>query len=643
MDTDYDTSRLERLKRGLYDKDGRGLTDDKRAELSPSQVNVGNDWEDTEIITEHVARKKSKWEKNILRGMVMLAIFSALGSGAYLLYQYFDPLGKPSDKNIVITFDTPVGVSPGVPADIAVHIVNHNRVALEYANIALLYPLGTRVGDNPDKDLNDEKKVLGVVQPGEEVVYRTKAVFLGEENEEKEVRALLNYRFEGINSVFTKENTRAMRMLASPLNMSVNMTKEVNAGQELNIAVNVVSNTTIALRDVFVRIDYPQGFTYEGAEPKPTFGNNIWRVGRLEPSGKFAIKLNGVMGGEDTQQKVFHTTVGVGSDKTERDIAAVYGKVSSELTVSRPFIGISLAINGKPAGDAIAQIGQTIGGVVNWRNNLSTQITNAEIEVKLKGIALDRPSVLPDDGGFYRSWDDTIIWEHTGNPTLKTIEAGETGSVSFSFRPLPAVTGTQLLTNVMLTAEVTVRGKRLSDENVPEEINVVMAQNVRISSEAQFAARSVYYVGPFVNSGPIPPRIEQETTYTVIWNIVNTSNTITGTRVTAVLPVYVKWYGSVSPSQEKLSFNESTSEVTWDAGDVMTGTGISRPPREVAFQVVLQPSLTQAGLTVSLVNNMMMRAVDSFTNKEITRSIGLVSTALPTDPKAKPEQYIVVK
>ena len=208
--------------------------------------------------------------------------------------------------------------------------------------------------------------------------------------------------------------------------------------------------------------------------------------------------------------------------------------------------------------------------------------------------------------------------------------------------PLPSVSGDQLLTNPTITAEVTVRGQRISESGVPEEIKTVMTQNVRISSQAQFAARAVYFVGPFINSGPIPPQVEKETSYTIIWSIMNTSNAITGAEVRGILPPYVKWAGSVSPSKENITYNRSTNEIIWSPGDIPAGTGVGKPPREVAFQVVLTPSLSQVKLTANLLTNIRFRAVDSFTNAEFTDLKSDISTRLSNDPKAPEASGLVV-
>jgi len=187
-----------------------------------------------------------------------------------------------------------------------------------------------------------------------------------------------------------------------------------------------------------------------------------------------------------------------------------------------------------------------------------------------------------------------------------------------------------------------VRGKRISETGVPEEIKSVMVKSVRVSSNVQFASRAVYFVGPFANSGPIPPKVEQETTYTIIWSIVNTSNNISNTQVRTVLPVYMKWYGSISPSGEDLSYNPNTNEVIWSPGDIPAGTGIGKPPREVAFQVVLTPSLSQVKTVPSLITNTTFTATDSFTGASINQEKPDITTNLSTDPKALRDSEIVV-
>ena len=640
MDTEYESSRIERAKRGLYREDD---TDQKsrQAELTPTDIEVSNNWEDTTIVTERHA--KSGMGGKILKVFVILAVLATLSSGGYLLYQVLGLGSQASAKNILITFDVPVGATPGVPADIIVHVSNQNHVGLEYGNLTIVYPSGTRRGSDPDKDLRDEKKMLGAIAAGQTAEYHTQAIFLGEENTDKELHASLEFRFENINSVFTKDETRPVHLLSAPINLAVDALKEVNAGQEIELSENAMSNTVMQLRDVLVKVEYPLGFSFVESDPKPTFGNNIWRVGTMDPAGKFKIKIRGILAGEDTQEKVFRTSVGVGSDQTERNINVLYSNVISSMTLQRPFIGINLLLNGKSADQAIAHFGERVVGEVKWVNNLSTKIVNAQIEVRLSGVALNRETVFSRSGGFYRSSDDTIYWDERADSALTELEAGDSGKVDFSFLPMPAISGTQLLTNPSVCAEVTVRGKRISESGVPEEVKTVITECAKVTSQAQFAARVVYHAGPFTNTGPLPPKVEQETSYTVIWDIVNISNTISNTQVHAIIPPYVSWAGAVYPNKENIIYNPTTHQITWTPGDILAGTGVGgKPPREVAFQIILMPSLTQVGASLMLMDNIHFDGTDSFTGESLTQDKDDLTTVLSTDPSATKDDYRVV-
>lgn len=640
--SEFDESRIERAKRGIYGQAADEATRDERATLSPQEIDVASDWGDTQMTRKKSRRHGGRATAAILKTLVVLAVLTSFVSGGYLLYTLWNPFSLSPD-NIEIAVDVPVAVTPGVPADIVVRVMNNNRAPLEYANLTIVYPPGTRLADDPDKDVRDEKKILNVVPSNGLVKHETRAVFLGEENKQQDVRAVLEFRFKGVNSVFTKEETRPIRMLAAPINLTVDTLKEINVGQELELAVTAASNTTIPLRDILLKVEYPLGFTFRDAEPKPTLGNNIWRVGAMEPSKKFSVKIRGVLEGVDTQERVFTTTIGAGGDRSEREVETPYSRVLSSVRLMRPFIGIRLAMNGKPAAEVSVPYNQRVDGTVHWQNNLPTRVVNAEIEVKLRGVGFDRRAVIAGSGGFYRSLDDTIFWDERGNEALAVLEAGESGSVSFEFIPLPPVSGNQLTVNPEIIAEVSVRGKRYDENGVPEAINTFLSQNVRVISSVQFASRAVYYTGPFANYGPIPPKVEQETSYTIIWSIVNTSNAVRAAEVRATLPAYVAWARMVSPSREDVTYNPSTHEVVWKAGDIPAGTGIgSSPPREVAFQVVMTPSLSQIGSTVPLVTKTAFRGVDTFTGAEITQQRADATTHLSTDPKAKDDHSRVV-
>jgi hypothetical protein len=346
------------------------------------------------------------------------------------------------------------------------------------------------------------------------------------------------------------------------------------------------------------------------------------------------IRVRGLIVGEDGQGKAFRTTVGVGLDQQSHDISTEYGNVLSTVVLRESFIGIKLMLDGKPAGDSIANFGKRIKGKVLWKNNLKTRIVNAEIDVKLKGTALNRRSIETENGGFYRSSDDTIFWDERGEQQLAVLDAGEEGDIAFSFLPQPPVNTTgQTTKNPEMTLEITVRGTRVSETGVPEEVKTVSIRKVRVTSDVQFASKAVYSVGPIVNRGPIPPKVGQETTYTIVWSIVNTSNDIANATVRAVIPPYAKFTGTVLPAKENIVYNDATKEIIWSPGNIAAGVGVGSAPREVYFQMVLYPSLSQISTSPKIMYDQHFSAQDAYTGQVLEQTREFLDVGLLYDPK----------
>jgi len=245
---------------------------------------------------------------------------------------------------------------------------------------------------------------------------------------------------------------------------------------------------------------------------------------------------------------------------------------------------------------------------------------------------LDKFSVLVGDGGFYRSVDNTIIWDKSRNSSLGIIEPGEKGSVSFTFQSLPLVENSRLHQSPNITIEASAGGKRISDVNVPEDITTSVAKKIKIESDLVLAPRAVYHTGPFKNSGPLPPQAEKETTYTIIWTATNSSNKISGAVAKTILPTYVKWLGVVSPENENVSFNEAGGEVVWNIGDIEKGTGFITGAREIVFQISLLPSVSHIGRVPFLTGDTTLTGNDTYTGTTIKDIKKSLSTQLSTDP-----------
>jgi len=172
-----------------------------------------------------------------------------------------------------------------------------------------------------------------------------------------------------------------------------------------------------------------------------------------------------------------------------------------------------------------------------------------EIEAKLSG-PINESSILVGKG-FYRSIDETVIWSQDRNPVFESVRPGESGRVSFRVASTDFIGS--VVSNPEVVVDVSVRGRRLSETNVSEEVVSSATSKIRLNSELSLLPRIVHFSGPISNSGSIPPKADEETTYTVIWTLSNTINNVSNAVVSTTLPSYVRWAGNISPSNEQVS------------------------------------------------------------------------------------------
>ncbi|MEK7568827.1 MAG: hypothetical protein AAB497_01805 [Patescibacteria group bacterium] len=543
-----------------------------------------------------------------------------------------------SGENIAIDISAPVTIEGGDPFETKFVITNGNKVSVEEATLFVEYPLGFySVADKAE--LPRIAKDLGVIVPGQSIAESVNTILYGEENTSKEVMATLEYRMAGSNATIKKTATYMVKIASSLVNVKLEMLKEASAGQEVELVITVDSNNKNPIDNLIVEASYPLGFNFQSAEPLPAYGTNSWKISKLAPQEKRTIRIRGIIDGQENEEKVVKISIGAQSPKDERIIGLTYNTATESTIITKPFIGLDIAVDNDHAADHAAVLGRSVRVDVLWKSNSPTQMADLVIEAKLKGDALNRYSIYAQDGGFYRSIDDTIVWDKTRSLEFASLEPGARGTVGFSFSPVAlGIDAGRLIKNPKITVEVRARARRLSEMKTFEDIASFAMRNVKFETDLRLSARGLYFTGAFENTGPLPPQAEKETTYTVEWTVRSSSNSVSNTSVKTTLPIYVKWLGAVSPEGEGISYNENTSEVVWNAGRIPIGG-----TREGAFQISFLPSLSQIGQIPRLTGDIFLVGTDDFTKTEVRDRKSPITTYLLSDPQFVQGQANVVK
>ncbi len=636
-------SKIAELERELYSKDFQPHRVDDGI-LHKEGMKAPSAWGDKQSeaarLAEDIADEKMskiKFQHMMKRfALISVCFFAFVAVAVGFLWWRGDNI--ISGDNIVIDISSPVAVDGGKVFETVFTVSNNNKVPIEEATLFIEYPAGF-YSDDTKEELPRMIKSMGTIGAGQVVTESVKISAYGEENMQKEIVVSLEYRLAGSSATLKKPATHSIKILSSPIKVSLAMMKEASSGQEVEMIVGIESNNQTPTDNLLFEAKYPSGFIFKRAEPAPSYGNNLWSIDVIAAQEKRTIKIVGVMSGQEGEEKITKLSIGTRDKRDDSLMGVVYNTVDETTIIKRPFLGIELTIDGDNSPEHAVPYGKGVRVDITWKNNNPTKITDAIIEMRLKGMALNRYSITPSTGGFYRSFDDTVVWEKMGYPGFAVVEPGASGRMGLNFSPkIFGVNTGSIIKNQEILIEVGARARRTSEQNVSEDVTTFMTRKVRVETDIHLTARGLYFSGPFVNTGSLPPLVDKETTYSIVWTVRNTSNDVSNIFVKTTIPIYVEWLGKISPDGEDISYNKSESSVVWNAGRLPSGG-----TREAAFQISFLPSLSQIGQTPFLTGDNLLTVFDNFTKTEIVERKSPVKIMLSSDPQFSDKQGTVVQ
>lgn len=612
-----DTSTLEQMRRKLYAPEAPA------AFPAPAYVPTQQTAEKTAWVPPVVTPKKKRISYAALfLGVAGIFFLIALGAATYFLV--FGSRTVSTD-HIGIEIDGPSTISSGDTVTLLIAIENKNPVPALETTLAVEFPDTARSPENQEEPFTHYEDTLGTIAPGETSTRSVRAVLFGAENQEIEIPVRFEYRVEGSNATYVKEEVYTVVITSSPISIRAEAVSEVSVGQPITFAVTVRSNAKEPVQDIAVLAQYPFGFQAQKGE------GPLFPIGTLTPGEEKTIAVRGTLSGEDDEERVFRFTAGVSKATTTNILSVSYATTPVMVSLRKPFLATTLSVDRDASASPVVSAGLQVQSIVSWVNTLAVPVYDGQVSVKLAGGALDTSSIEAH-GGYYRSSDMSVTYTKEQDVSLGQVAPGASGSGTFSFRTKPAAE-LAVMKNPTITATVSVSGRRVGEQNVPENVSSSLVRTIKVGTDLNLVAGSRYSAGPFKNTGPWPPAVDQETTYTIDFSLANTVNTVADGTVTAVLPSYVRYTGATSPADGSVSYNAATRTVTWKAGEVEAGVGYGTTARrQASFQVALLPSASQRGTSPILLTSIKATGFDKFTQKQLSVTHYNVTTQTTNDP-----------
>lgn len=563
-------------------------------------------------ISKRKRRRQIAWA---VGGMAALALLGGL------TYQVRTSLF--SQERVKLSITGPQDVASAETVTFTVTYANQNWAGLENATLILTYP-ESFYPDSAAQGRSEsavEEISLGTLDANSEGKFTVTGKFYGSKGSRVAMQAVLRYTPKGVSMVYEVEAYSNVNLASSPLSLEITAPLELATGQEVEYVIDYSNESNLPFSNLRVKVEYPEGFRFVTAEPRPSEGESVWYVGDLTPQSRGKIVIRGVLTGARDEQKRVRGMIGF--FQGDGQFVAYAENERGMRIVASPF-RITQTVNGVTEGTAYP--GEMLNYVIRYENESALGMRDVIVTVELDPTFLDMARLtLPL--GAYDAARQTITWKASEIPALRSLAPGARGELTFSVPVLGALpVGSVKNPSIRSTAKI-------DSPDLPTVLgsNKIIGSNllvVKIGALATLTAKALYADAVFPNSGPFPPKVGQETSYTIQVALSNTSNDLKDARISVLLPTGVAYRGKFSPAGEAVTFNERTNELVWELGTLSPTQGSLRT---LAFQVQATPAPNNAGQPLLLVNNIIFTGQDTYTGQMLRKEVGTINTNLRED------------
>ncbi len=536
----------------------------------------------------------------------ILLIVVVLGFALFFYYRG----GVFSKEILKLEILGPDNAKVGDEIEYNVQYKNNGNFVLEKAK--LIFEL-------PDNSLTEDGKTLFVknlsdIYPGNQESVKFKVRLLGKDGDLKTAKASLSYVPKNITAPYESRTTFITKIDSATITLDFDLPTKVEQGKSLQYAINYFSNVDYPLENLSIKIDPTPGFDFVSADPT-SLDNTEWKLETLNKAQGGRINISGKVSADTNKSLVFSASLGMWQNGN----FVVIKQTSVNVQVIQPLLFISQQVNGSAS--YVASPGETLRYQIFFRNIGSTPFENLFMVAKIDSPALDMSTIQAEDGGQAQPNDNMIVWDYNQAPQLRNLDVQQEGEVDFSVKVRSDWNPSAIDANsAVITDSVNIS-------------QITQKFTIKISSGLIISQKGFYKDANIVNSGIIPPKVGQATTYTINWGIKNYFSDVKNVKVKAVLPDNVSLTGQISSQYEAsdFSFDSASREIVWSVGDIKAGMGVTGDPVELSFQVSFTPNVSQKGSTAQLIGPAQISGENQFTNTTVTSEDSAVNTNLPDD------------
>jgi len=490
----------------------------------------------------------------------------------------------------------PEKVAVGEKVGFLVKYKNNSNAILEEPRLYFQCPSDSYL----EKGERMEEKELENIYPGQERSFNFECIIWGKEREIKEVEGWIVFRPKNLKSKFEVKNSFHFEIVKSLLNFEVDMPSKVEKDKVFRFNIYYFSNNPEPVSQIKIKANFPNDFQLISSS-LPLSEENVWTIKDLgaEVGGK--IEIQGILKGRIGEVKNFSFSLFFTENKKE----ILLKELTKKVMVEKTNLFIRQEINGRP--NFVASLGDVLHYEIYFKNIGNQPLEKLNLICILEGDVFDLDD-LKTLTGYFRKGDNSIVFDWKENPSLAFLEPMEEGKVEFWVSLKKENIKSPILRNKIFIG------------STKEEFET------KILSPIEIKQVGYYHDEVFGNSGPLPPRVLQETSFTVGWIIKNPLNEISNVKVRAQLEKNVRvLLSNIFPETESSRFfyDSEKGEIFWSIEKLE-----SHQEKTIYFQIVFSPQPEQRGTICPLISEITLEGYDLFTNENVSIRGNSLSTRL---------------
>lgn len=490
----------------------------------------------------------------------------------------------------------PSDVVAGQKYSFLVKYKNNGDVTLQDAKIFFQCPSNSFLPEG--KEMTE--KEIDDIYPGQENNVSFECLIFGKEDEIKEAKAWVNFRPKNLKSRFEVENSYSFKISKIPVNIEIDLPSKIEEGKDFRFYIYYFSNGKEPISKLKIKAFFPTSFQLSYLS-LPFSNENEWVIENLLPGEGGKIELQGKLTGAIGEIKTFN----FGLYFLNKEQEMLIKEVAKRVMIEKANIFLRQEVNGNPS--YVAQLGEMLHYEIFFKNIGTQPLEKITLICLLDGDGFDFDN-LKLNSGYFKQGDNSIIFDWKDNPELRMLLPMDEGKVEFWVPVKKEGVKKPLLRN------------RVFFGSTKEDFEV------KIASQVLVFQRGFYNDEIFGNTGPLPPQVGQETTYSVGWTIKNSFSDISNIKLRARLEKNVRFLPNrVFPEGESSNFfyDSQNNEIMWSL-DKLNGN----EEKTIYFQIAFTPSADQRNMVAPLISEINFEAYDAFSEKVLTGKGEALTTEL---------------